>query len=68
MIRIILLERSDFKVAAVEGFPLRAMTTTSKVFEAREAIENSASEIDIIINVAKLKDQEYDYTLINFVS
>lgn len=68
MIRIILLERSDFKVAAVESFPLSAITTTSKVFEAREAIENSASEIDIIINVAKLKDQEYDYTLINFIS
>ena len=41
------------------------MTTTSKVFEAREAIENSASEI---INFAKLKDQEYDYALINFSS
>ena len=44
------------------------MTTTSKVFEAREAIENSASEIDMVINVAKLKYQEYDYTLINFIS
>lgn len=44
------------------------MTTTSKVFKAREAIENSASEIDMVINVAKLKDQEYDYTLINFIS
>ena len=65
---MILLERSDFKVDAVEGFPLRAMTTTSKVFEAREAIENSASEIDMVINVAKLKEQEYDYTLINFIS
>ena len=49
------------KVAAVVGFPLGAMTTTSKVFEAKEAIENGASEIDIVINVAKLKDQEYDY-------
>ena len=31
------------------------MTTTSKVFEAREAIENSASEIDMVINVGALK-------------
>ena len=44
------------------------MTTTSKVCEAKEAIENSASEIDMVINVAKLKDQEYDYALINFAS
>lgn len=55
------LEGTDVKVAAVVGFPLGAMTTTSKVFEAKEAIENGASEIDMVINVAKLKDQEYDY-------
>lgn len=55
------LEGTDVKVAAVVGFPLGAMTTTSKVFEAKEAIENGASEIDMVINVAKLKDQEYNY-------
>lgn len=38
------LEGTDVKVAAVVGFPLGAMTTTSKVFEAKEAIENGASE------------------------
>lgn len=42
------------------------MATTSKVLEDKEAIENGASEIDMVINVAKLKDQEYDYTSINF--
>ena len=47
--------------AAVVGFPLGAMTTASKVFEAKEAIENGASEIDMVINVAKLKDGEFDY-------
>ena len=56
-----LLEGTDVKVAAVVGFPLGAMTTTSKVFEAKEAIENGASEIDMVINVAKLKDGEFDY-------
>ena len=55
------LEGTDVKVAAVVGFPLGAMTTASKVFEAKEAIENGASEIDMVINVAKLKDKEYDY-------
>ena len=56
-----LLQGSDVKVAAVVGFPLGAMTTASKVFEAKEAIENGASEIDMVINVAKLKDGEFDY-------
>ena len=49
------------KVAAVVGFPLGAMTTAAKVFEAKEAIENGASEIDMVINVAKLQDGEYGY-------
>ena len=56
-----LLQGTDVKVAAVVGFPLGAMTTASKVFEAKEAIENGASEIDMVINVAKLKDDEFDY-------
>ena len=37
------------------------MTTAAKVFEAKEAIENGASEIDMVINVAKLQDGEYGY-------
>ena len=56
-----LLQGTDVKVAAVVGFPLGAMTTASKVFEAKEAIENGASEIDMVINIAKLKDGEFDY-------
>ena len=56
-----LLQGTDVKVAAVVGFPLGAMTTAAKVFEAKEAIENGASEIDMVINVAKLKDCEFDY-------
>lgn len=55
------LEGTDVKVAAVVGFPLGAMTTAAKVFEARDAVENGASEIDMVINVAKLKDGEYAY-------
>ena len=54
-----LLQGTDVKVAAVVGFPLGAMTTAAKVFEAKEAVENGASEIDMVINVAK--DGEFEY-------
>ena len=56
-----LLQGTDVKVAAVVGFPLGAMTTAAKVFEAKEAVGNGASEIDMVINVAKLKDGEFEY-------
>ena len=56
-----LLQGTDVKIAAVVGFPLGAMTTAAKVFEAKEAVENGANEIDMVINVAKLKDGEFDY-------
>ena len=56
-----LLQGTDVKVAAVVGFTLGAMTTAAKIFEAKEAVENGASEIDMVINVAKLKDGEFDY-------
>ena len=56
-----LLQGTDVKIAAVVGFPLGAMTTAAKVFEAKEAVENGASEIDMVINVAKLKDGEFEY-------
>ena len=51
---------SDVKVAAVVGFPLGAMETDVKVFEAKKAIEDGASEIDMVINVGALKDKDYD--------
>ncbi|VWL85346.1 deoxyribose-phosphate aldolase [Oceanivirga miroungae] len=56
-----LVKNSDVLVAAVVGFPLGQMTTEAKVFEAKEAIENGASEIDMVINIGMLKDREYDY-------
>ena len=57
------LSDSDVKVAAVAGFPLGAMSTASKVFEAREAVEAGASEIDMVINVGALKEGRYEYVL-----
>lgn len=56
-----LLQGTNVKVAAVVGFPLGAMTTAAKVFEAKEAVENGASEIDMVINIAKLKDREFEF-------
>ena len=57
------LSGSDVKVAAVVGFPLGAMSTSSKVFEAREAVEAGASEIDMVINIGALKEGRYEYVL-----
>ena len=57
------LAESDVKVAAVAGFPLGAMSTAAKVFEAREAVEAGAAEIDMVINVGALKEGRYDYVL-----
>lgn len=51
----------DVKIAAVVGFPLGAMAKEAKVFEAKKAIENGASEIDMVMNIGRLKDKEYDY-------
>lgn len=55
------LENSGVKIAAVIGFPLGAMSTKTKVFEASNCIEDGALEIDMVINVGKLIDGENDY-------
>ena len=47
-------------VCCVVGFPLGAMDTASKAFEAKTAIENGASEVDMVINIGRLKNKEYD--------
>ena len=55
------LSGSDVKVCTVIGFPLGQMTTEAKVFETKDALEKGADEIDMVINVAALKDKKYDY-------
>ncbi len=52
------LEGSDVKVCCVIGFPLGAMTKESKVFEAKDAVSKGADEVDMVINVGRLKDQD----------
>lgn len=56
-----LLEDSPVEVGTVIGFPLGMSTTEVKVYEAINAIENGADEIDMVINIGALKDKEYDY-------
>lgn len=55
------LKGSDVKVCTVIGFPLGQMTTAAKVFETKDAIENGADEIDMVINIARLKDGDLTY-------
>ena len=55
------LKDTDVKVCTVIGFPLGAMTTAAKVFETKDAIEKGAEEIDMVINVGRLKDGDDEY-------
>ena len=53
------LENSGVKVCSVIGFPLGAMSTKAKVYEAKQAIKDGAKEIDMVINVGYLKSQRF---------
>jgi deoxyribose-phosphate aldolase len=50
-----LLHNTDVKVCSVIGFPLGATSTEVKVFETKNAIQNGANEIDMVINIGALK-------------
>lgn len=51
----------DINIAAVVGFPLGAMATKAKAYETKVAVEDGASEIDMVINIGRLKAGDYDY-------
>ena len=57
-------------VCTVIGFPNGYQTTGTKVFEAKEACDNGASEIDMVININLVKSQRYDdvYNEIKFIA
>lgn len=57
------LKGSDVKVCTVVGFPLGMSDTRVKAFETKAAIEDGATEVDMVINVGALKDKKYDYVL-----
>ena len=57
------LKGTPVKVCAVIGFPLGAMSTAAKVFEARDAVAAGAEEIDMVINIGRLKAGDTAYVL-----
>ncbi len=56
-----LLKETPVKVCTVIGFPLGATTTGAKVYEANEAIENGADEVDMVVNVGMIKSGDWNY-------
>lgn len=54
------LKDSDVKTCCVVGFPLGAMLTSAKAFEASESVKAGADEVDMVINIGALKDKDYD--------
>ena len=57
------LKNSDVKIVTVVGFPLGANRSDVKAFETSKAIEDGADEIDMVINVSKLKDKDYEFII-----
>lgn len=56
-----LLKDTNIHVCTVIGFPLGQNTTSTKVYEAIEAINRGADEIDMVINIAALKNKDYNF-------
>jgi len=54
------LRQTPVKIASVIGFPLGAMTTAAKVFETKDALDNGADEIDMVLNMGALKAGQLD--------
>ena len=55
------LEGSDVKTCCVVGFPLGAMSTAAKAFEAKQAVADGAEEVDMVINIGAMKDERFDF-------
>ena len=54
-----IIQDSAVKVCSVVGFPLGAMCSKAKAFEAECAVEAGAEEVDMVINIGLLKEQDY---------
>ena len=54
---------TDVKIVTVVGFPLGANRSDVKAFETSKAVDDGADEIDMVINVSKLKDKDYDFII-----
>lgn len=56
-----ILNNSEVLVTTVIGFPHGTTTTLTKLTEVKEAIDNGAVEVDIVMNIGKFKSGKYDY-------
>lgn len=56
-----LLRGTEVEVCTVIGFPLGANKTVTKVFEAQEAVKAGATEVDMVINVGRLRSEDFGY-------
>jgi len=56
-----ILKESEVLVTSVIGFPHGTTTTLTKVTEAQEAIEKGCAELDVVINIGKMRSREYEY-------
>lgn len=50
-------------ITSVVGFPLGAMASQAKAFEAKLAVEHGADEIDMVINIGRMKDGQHEFVL-----
>lgn len=57
------LKDSSVKLISVIGFPLGAMSTDAKIFEAQDSVKNGADEIDMVINIGWIKSHQFDLVL-----
>jgi len=55
------LEGSPVKVCSIAGFPLGAVNTAVKAYEAERAVADGADEIDMVLNIGALKSGELDF-------
>jgi deoxyribose-phosphate aldolase len=56
-----ILAGTDVKVGTVVGFPHGSSTTATKAFESRQALEDGAEELDMVINIGRMRSHEDDY-------
>ena len=57
------LAKTDVLICTVIGFPLGYSATSVKVYETKIALDHGADEIDMVINIGRFKNKEYEYVL-----
>lgn len=57
----VLSSKASVKICTVIGFPLGYNTLSSKLFEAKQALDDSADELDMVINLGAFKNEDYAY-------